>query len=599
MRASLTHALSVHRRRRFCYASWDTVRERYAVNRSMYWALAAASALAPPSGALAATPHWPLPADSLARNGTPQTFTSHKLTMHALPPLPDTGPSPNAAAGLKRRYSGTPIDVLNYHYDNYPTGWNRSETDLTPATVASSSFAQLTTLNVDGNVFAQPLMVSNVTLGDGSTHNILIVATGHNTVYAYDAQNYAILWQVSLGKSQSSNDVGCGDVEPEYGISSTPVIVRNGNGGTIYIVSATEPASMSFHTQLHALDLLTGADTIKPREIDPQTKLKTGGTLHFDPQNQWGRTSLVYANGAVYVGIGSHCDHNAGSISGWLLRYDTSTLKLAGKFNTIKASAGYELASIWMSGYAPAIDDAGDVLAITGNGNFSLTKGSEGYGESIIAVAPDMKTLHGTFTPSDWQSLNNSDSDFGSGGVMAIPVVQGQASPPLAIGAGKDGNAYLVNTSKLGGKSKNGSTPLQTLSLAGCFCAPAYYATASGGVLFYQTSSDVLRAYSVGTTATPVLTQIAAGTDQAGFGGSFPIVSTNGSAANTGVVWALERGSTMQLKAYNAASLGAPLFQANSGTWSNGSRGWLTPLVANGRVYAPAAGTVTVFGLTN
>ena len=251
-----------------------------------------------------------------------------------------------------------------------------------------------------------------------------------------------------------------------------------------------------------------------------------------------------------------------------------------------------------MSGYAPAVDDAGDLLAITGNGNYSLAKDNEGYGESIVALSSDLRSLHGTFTPHNWQDLNNSDSDFGSGGVMAIPVVAGQASPPLAIGAGKDGNAYLVDAAMLGGTGKNGHTPLQTLSLSTCFCAPAYYTTASGGVLFYQTSNDVVRSYSVGVGSSPSLKPLASGTDQAGFGGSFPIVSTNGGAADTGVVWALERGSTMELKAYDAASLGAPLFQANSGSWSNGSRGWLTPLVANGRVYAPAAGTVTVFGLT-
>ncbi len=566
--------------------------------RNISLPIVVACALTASAGAGAAPLHWPLPAGSTEQNGLPQTLKTHRITNAALPPLPDTGVHPDAQAGLARTYSGTPIDVLNYHYDTYPTGWNRSETDLTPATVASASFGKLSTLSVDGNVFAQPLIASGVTLADGSRHNVLIVATGHNSVYAYDAQNYAVLWHVSLGTPQASGDVGCGDVEPEYGISSTPVIVRNGSGGTIYVVSATEPAKMSFHTQLHALDLLTGKDTIAPREINPQAKLKSGGILHFDPQNQWNRTSLVYANNAVYVGVGSHCDNNSGSISGWLLRYDATTLKPAGAFNTIRSAAGYELASIWMSGYAPAINDAGDVLAITGNGNFSLQSGSEGYGESIIALSGDMKILRGTFTPSNWQDLNNSDSDFGSGGVMAIPVVAGQASPPLAIGAGKDGNAYVVNTAKPGGTALRGHKPVLTLPLATCFCAPAYYMTAAGGVLFYQTSNDAVRAYSVGVGATPALTQIAASTDQAGFGGSFPVVSTNGSTADTGIVWALERGSTMQLRAYRASTLGAPLFQANSGSWSNGSRGWLTPLVANGRVYAPAAGTVTVFGLT-
>jgi hypothetical protein len=563
-------------------------------------AIATVSILLQCAAANASALHWPLPPNDLSPNGVRQTMQMHKLPATAAAHAPQGAIvlHPHAAAGLKRRYTGTPIDVLNYHYDTYPTGWNQSETDLTPAAVQSASFGALTTLNVDGNVFAQPLIVSNFTMPDGTTHNVLIVATGHNSVYAYDAQTYAILWQVNLGTPQASGDVGCGDVEPEYGISSTPVIIRNGNTATIYVVSATEPAAMSFHTQIHALDLGTGADTVPPHEIDPRTRLKTGTILHFDPQNQWNRTSLVAKNGAIYVGVGSHCDHNAGSISGWLLRYDAATLKPDGRFNTIKAAAGYELASIWMSGYAPAIDDAGDVLAVTGNGNFSLAKGSEGYGESIIGLSSDLKRLSGSFTPSNWQSLNSSDSDLGSGGVMAIPTIAGQASPPLAIAAGKEGIAYLVNTDKLGGTAKSGYTPLTTLTLQGCFCAPAYYQTGGGGVLFYQTS-DVMRAFSVGTGATPTLTQIAAGTSQAGFGGSFPIVSSNGTAANSGVVWALEHGSTMQLQAYAASTLGAPLYSANSGTWSNGSRGWLTPLVANGRVYAPAYKTVTVFGLTD
>ena len=565
------------------------------------FALVAVSIMLNGAAADAAALHWPLAPNDTSANGVRQPLQMHKLPATAAAHAPSAAITlhPHAVAGLKRRYSGAPVDVLNYHYDTYPTGWNQSETDLTPATVQSASFGALTTLNVDGNVFAQPLIVSNFTLPDGTTHNVLIVATGHNSVYAYDAQTYAILWQVNLGTPQASGDVGCGDVEPEYGISSTPVIVRSGNTATIYVVSATEPAAMSFHTQIHALDLGTGADTLSPTEIDPRSKLKTGGTLHFDPQNQWNRTSLVARNGAIYVGIGSHCDRGAGSVSGWLLRYDAASLKQDGKFNTIKAAAGYELASIWMSGYAPAIDDAGDVLAVTGNGNFSLTKGSEGYGESIVGVSSDLKRLQGSFTPSNWQDLNNGDTDLGSGGVMAIPTIAGQASPPLAIAAGKQGIAYLVNTAKLGGTANSGYTPLATLSLQGCFCAPAYYQTGGSGVLFYQTNSDVVRAFSVGTGATPTLTQIATGTSQAGYGGSFPIVSSNGAIANSGVVWALEHGSTMQLQAYAAASLGAPLFSANSGSWSNGGRGWLTPLVANGRVYAPAYKTVTVFGLTD
>src|ERR1043166_8911955 len=220
------------------------------------------------SAAMAARLHWPLPADSLERNGTPQKRISHThppAQAIVIAPLPERGLHPKAAQGLKRPYSGTPVDVLRYHNDNYPTGWNPSETDLTPATVHSASFGKLTTLNVDGNVMAQPLMVSNFQMPDNSVHNVLIVATGHDTVYAYDVQDYSILWQRHLGIPQPTNDV----------------------------VAATEPAHFSFHTKIHAIDLGTGNDLIKPVEIDPQAKLSTGGKIHFDPQNQWSRTSLA------------------------------------------------------------------------------------------------------------------------------------------------------------------------------------------------------------------------------------------------------------------------------------------------------------------
>ncbi|MFL6690201.1 MAG: hypothetical protein ACJ8IR_08480 [Alphaproteobacteria bacterium] len=575
------------------------------MRRSLLLACSLVLSAALPSAAATVKLHWPLPEDSLAQNGTVQKLTSHARGPRLeapLPVLPDRGLHPHAAEGLKRHYAGTPTDVLRYHNDNYPTGWNPNETDLTPTTVKSANFGQITTLNVDGNVIAQPLMVSNFQMPDNSVHNVLIVATGNNTVYAYDAQNYAVLWQRNLGTQQSTNDVACGDIQHGYGISSTPVIVRNGaNSATIYVIAATEPAHLSFHTQLHALDLGTGNDVHRAREINPQANLATGGTIHFDPQNQWSRSSLAYNNGSIYVSIGSHCDNNAGNISGWELRYDATTLKLTGRFNTIEAAAGYELSSLWMAGYSPAIDPSGNVYAITGNGNYNLGKGMKGYGESVIALPPDLgKKPIGTFTPSNWQSLNNSDADFGSGGAMLIPVIAGQTAPPMIIGAGKAGTAYLLDASHLKGlEGHNGYQALQKISVGGCWCGPAYFGSANGGIVYYQGGGATLRAYSV-DTVNGQLNQIAASSDTASGSGSFPVISSNGTTANTAVVWAIERGSpTEQLKAYDAVNLGAPLFAANAGNWSNGNRSYETPLVANGRVYVPAYLTVTVFGLTN
>ncbi|HEY1615072.1 MAG TPA: hypothetical protein VGF97_15405 [Rhizomicrobium sp.] len=568
--------------------------------RALIIAASTAMAFAVHSAAGAATLHEPLPPDSTAVNGTHQTGTSHPVSRIAPPALPEVGLRPHAAAGLKRRYSGTPIDMLNYHNDNYPTGWNQSETDLTTAAVGSSSFGQLTTLNVDGNVLAQPLIVSNFVMPDSTTHNLLIVATGHNTVYAYDAQTYDILWQVSLGQSQSSGDVGCGDVQPEYGISSTPVIVRHStNSATIYVVAASEPKPFSFHTQLHALDLGTGKDITKAQEIAPVAKLENGGRIHFDPQNQWNRSGLVFANGSIYMGIGSHCDNNAGSISGWVLSFDAGSLSETGKFNTIEASAGYELASVWMSGFAVASDPSGNIFAVTGNGNYSHKKGERGYGETVLSLRSNLKKVNTSFTPADYVSLNNGDTDFGSGGVMVLPVQSGQTAPEMAVAAGKEGTLFLLNATDLGGMKTNDTGALQKVSLSACWCGEAFYVGPQGPVVFYQGNGDNIRAFSVNTGATPQLTQIAQGSSGGGFGGSFPVVSSNGTETGTGVVWVIRRASTEQLEAYDAQNLGTPLFASNAGTWSNGSRAYLSPTVANGRVYVGAYKTVTVFGLTD
>ncbi len=529
------------------------------------------------------------------------------LNMHRAPhaPLPGKLPPPhlvgNAATRLSRPYGGTPIDVTNYHYDSYPTGWNQTETDLTPATVASSSFGLLATLKVDGNVFAQPLLLSGFTMPDGTTHDVLIIATGHDSVYAFDAQTYAVLWQVSLGTPQASSDVGCHDVQPEYGISSTPVIVRTGPGAaTLYVVAATEPKSYTFVTQLHALDVGTGADTLTPTVVAPAAKLSDGSKVHFDPQNQWNRASLAYNAGTLYMGIGSHCDNNSGNITGWLLSYNTS-LQLQHAFHTVKTSGGTELASIWMTGYAPAIDASGNVFVVTGNGDF--TKGAKDWGESVLKLPPSLDRVTTSFTTDSYVNWNNNDEDFGSGGVMLLPPVNGQTAPPLAVAMGKSSTLFLLNQDSLGGLKNNNKGALQSQydGGGGVWGGPAFYNGPSGPTVLTQSGNDVLRAWTVATGSHPSLTLGNTGTSGGGYGGSLPIVSSNGATAGTGVVWLINRASEpFSIEAYNAVTLGNPIFTEQIGTWSNQGQGnpFLTAMEANGRVYAPGYKLVRVFGLT-
>jgi hypothetical protein len=546
-------------------------------------------------------------------NGQKQEMLTH--TPPAPPPSSNSAPQfqlmrlPEAKA---KEYTNPHIDVLTYHYDNKRSGWNSSEVDLTPKSVASPQFSLLETLSVDGNVFAQPLLISNFEMPDGKQHDVLIIATGHNTVYAYDANKFNLFWQVNLGQAQQFLDVGCADVQPEYGITSTPVIVRKSkNSATLYIVSAIEPRAFDFHTFIHAIDLRTGQDAtdpstgkeISPKEIAPSATLRNGSQLKFSPQNQWSRAGLAYNDGAIYISIGSHCDNDAAAISGWLLKYSES-LDLTATFHTISAPMGRGLSSIWMTGFAPAIDDAGNLFVATGNGDISPP---DNYGQSILKI--DSKTLEAVdyFTPSNYSVLNIRDGDFGSDGVTLFPADSaGSTKKDVAAAIGKDPVLYLLDQANLGKNQTNDAGALQAIRVKSCqfsgtcrgvWGGVAIFQSQKGLVLYLQAEHDVLRSYVLDVTSAPSLTASAEGVSKAGYGGSIPIVSSNGGA--NGVVWLLARTSPIELEAYDATSLGPPLASANVGPWSNAGYGnsFLTPMVANGRVYAAAYNVVKVFGL--
>jgi hypothetical protein len=539
-------------------------------------------------------------ATAAALAAPPVAEAPHRVPTEAVntPAGPALSPHPNAAAGLAMPYAGTPADVLSFHYDNARTGWNPTETALTVATVQSSKFGLLHTITVDGDVFAQPLLVHGLRLADGSMHDVLVVATSNNSVYAFDAQTYAQLWQVNLGPAQSSSDVGCGDVNPKYGIGSTPVVVRERGRAALFVVDAIEPTKNDFHTRVHALDMADGHDLRTPAEINPSATLSDGSQLTFDKKNQWVRSGLLVSGRSLWVNVGSHCDHNAGTISGWTLRYDTQ-LGVLSSFHTIETPAGTELASIWMSGYAAAVDTDGTVFAVTGNGNFA--KGGKDWGESVLHLAADGTTLLDYFAPAAYRSLNNFDTDFGSGGVLLLPVLAGQSAPPMAVAMGKDATMYLLDRTKLGRESKNDAGALQAQRLAssgnGIWGGPAYWTSPAGGTVFYENANSNLKAFRLATGSTPSLTQFATGTTTSGNGGATPIVSSNGSQAGTGVVWVVRRSSPVTLEAYDAEALGAPIWSAQAGSWTAG-RPFLTAMEADGRVYVGASGTVTVFGLT-
>jgi hypothetical protein len=495
----------------------------------------------------------------------------------------------NAFAGFRGAtlapYTSTsakhPADETTYHNDLIRSGWNQNESILNTTDV-QSGFGLLKTLTVDGNVLAQPLYLSD--FHTGAKHNIVIVATEHDSIYEFDADSGTQLLKVNFGKSQASNDVGCLDIRPEYGITSTPVIDRATH--TLFVVTATEPTAFDFHTTLHALDIATLTDKVPPVEIAASTVISNGTTISFDPQNQMSRTSLSIANKSVYLGIGSHCDNNAGAISGWILRYDFN-LNQIGQFATVEDSTSYLLSSVWMAGFAPAFDGGGNVYVVTGNGAFDQNHGGKNYGESVIKVRPDVSAATDYFTPSNWRNLNGGDTDFGSGGIMLLPAQQGPM-PDVAVAMGKFSTLYLLNRKMLGNVS------------SGEWGGPAYYSGPTGQFVYYQAGGAPLLSFGVGqdTNGDPHLTLSSTGSTTAGYGGSLPVVSSDGQSPGTGIVWVVRRSSPLRLEAYDATDVSKLLFSGAAGSWSNPqNNGFLTPLVAAGKVYVPATGTVSVFGL--
>jgi hypothetical protein len=481
-------------------------------------------------------------------------------------------------------------DYLTYHSDNLRTGWNQNETILNVGNVKNMTVKA--TLQVDGDVLAQPLYVSKYPV-NGTLHNIVIVATEGDSVYAFDADTYTQLWHRSLGPPQSSSELGCFDIAPQYGVTGTPVIVRSSStSATVYVVASTMPAGpTSVTTVLHALDLGTGNDRSSVT-IAPTATLSNGTVVKFVNHNHMNRAGLLWANNSLYVAFGSHCDHHQTDSFGWLLRYSPS-LGLMNTFITaedVPADGNY-LASIWQGGFAPAADANGNVFAVTGNGPFDANTSGRNFGESVIKLPPSLSGVASFFTPDDFNSLNDGDVDFGSGGVMLLP------NTDLAVAMGKASKLFLLHRSNLGreGAGNPGAAQVFNDGGNGVWGGPAYFGGTGGPWVYYETDSDVVRAFKLNGSA---LAQTSAGSTIGGYGGSSPIVTSNGMTAGTGLLWVIERSNPVILEVYDATNLGSRRFSHTAGSWNNPNKNpFISPLVANGKAYVGASSTLTVFGL--
>lgn len=514
--------------------------------------------------------------------------------------------------------SGGPIptptqrtDVLTYKNDVARTSQNLTESVLTPANVNYAGFGKLRVLAADGKVDAEPLYVSGLTL-QGAMHNVAFVATENDSVYAFDVDSGAQLWHVSLlGSGETVNDMpsyGCGQVTPTIGITSTPVIDPNaGPHGIIYVVAMSKSGSSSaYYQRLHALDLTSGAELLNGPVDITASYATLAGTTTFDPAQYEERAALLLLGGTVYTSWTSHCD--VPPYTGWIIAYSGSTLARTAVFNAAPNSGGVGPA-IWMAGGGPAADASGNVYLLTANGAFETTLDANGfpnqgdYGNSFLKLS----TAGGTLTATDYFAMYNAvsesgaDQDLGSGGIMLLPDLTDSTGTVrhLAVGAGKDGNLYVVSRDSMGRFNPAANNIWQQLTGVlggGVWSTPAYF----NGTVYYGPNGNALLAFAVSEAKLAGAPSSRTATSFT-YPGTSPAISANGSSA--GIVWAHENTSPAVLHAYDATNLAHELYNSNQAPNGRDQFGagnkFITPMVADGKVLVGTQSAVAVFGLIN
>jgi len=518
------------------------------------------------------------------------------------------------------------VNVLTYHYNNNRTGDNLSETNLTPANVNSTTFGKHFTYSVDGYVFAQPLYVSSLNIQGKGVHNVLFIATEHNSVYALDADNNGplggILWFTNLGPSAvtPNNDFGKRynggqylDITPEVGITSTPVI--DPASGTMYVDAFTHEGTNYFH-RIHALNITNGTEQPFGPLLVSASIAGTGvgssnGILPFIPMQQIQRSALTLADGKLFVAYSGYADSDP--FHGWVLGYDAANLQLLSnhifcttpnstisKYGTNAGEGG-----IWMGGGGIAVDTNTNLYFFVGNGIFTATNGAGGteYGDTAMKLSTSFGlAVADYFTPYNQATLAANDTDLGSGALILLPDQPGP-NPHLLLGAGKGGTIYLINRDQM---TTNNTHYNATASFdpvvqsiagqlgTGAFTTPAYF----NGRIYHNSNGRPMKSFTLSNgllSTTPSSTS----TRSFAFPGSTPVVSANG--ANNGIVWGLAYASPAILVAYNANSLTTELYNT---TLAAGGRDTLpsgvkfaAPIVANGKVYVGGQRGVAVLGL--
>lgn len=533
------------------------------------------------------------------------------------------------------------VNVLSYRYDQTGQGVNAQETTLTPTNVNNADFGKIATTPVDGQVYAEPLYVAGVNIA-GGTHNVVYVATEHDSVYAIDANSGAVLWHDSFLSTGVTTvpwqDTGSGALKPEMGITATPVIDLSTN--SIYVLANTKETRADgthYVYKLHALDLGTGAenlggpltiaDTIcnnpTPTDDSDFTYVSgpsvngTGagsvnGVISFNALREFSRVGMTEVNGNIFMAFSSHPDVDPSH--GWVLSVNASNMTLTGALNLTPNGT---LGNIWQAGNSFVVDGNGNLYCATGNGTFDTTLNAAGfpvngdYGDSIVKIAvdptstPTNQNINGWglkvvdyFTPFNQQLLDDEDYDLNSGGLILLPPSAGSAANPnLMIQGGKYGTEYLLNQDNMGGFNPTTDQVVQEVpgfgNIQSIYSTPAYF----NGTLYYATVGTTAKAYSL-TNGQLNTTPTSQSPDTFGYPGATPVISANGTT--NGIVWMIDNG-TNQLRAYNANNLAQELYNSDQGPGGADALGkavkFTVPTVADGHVFVGTQNSLVIYGL--
>ncbi len=526
-------------------------------------------------------------------------------------------------------YADAQVSVLTQRNDNSRSGLNANETVLAPSNVNTPNFGKLFSLAVDGRVFGQPLYVPNLSIG-GGTHNVVFIATEHDSIYAYDADGLVTrpLWTANLAAlgcpagyactSVPASDNSTSDLVPEVGITGTPVI--DSSTGTLYAVAKTKEVvsnQTNYVYRLHALDITSGVEragspvTIQGQVAGTGTP-NSNGNLVFSPLYSLQRAALLLVNNGIYIGFGSWGDVDLWH--GWIFGYAKSSLQQSGVFSTTpNGTEGH--GGVWMHGTGLAANASGYIYFSTGNGAFD---GISNFGDSILKLSTPGLTVVDYFTPYNQQAFDTGDLDIAAGGNVLLPDIAGTSQHPhTMIGCAKNGAIYVLDRDNLGQFNSLGDTqiiqellnvigatfvdPNSTAYVDNCFTTPAYWQ----GHVYFGGVDDYLKMFNVngGLLTTSAASQ---STTTYQFPGTTVSISANGST--NGIVWAIENagtkaidesGSAAVLHAYDANNLANELYNSSQVTSDNAGAPvkFTVPTIANGKVYVGTQNSVAVFGI--